>query len=709
MEYPHTRRDDVVENLHGHLIADPYRWLEDADSPETIAWVEEQRAFTEARLADLPGRSWFAARVDEILSEPVDHLPGRSGGRHLMVREDGRRDQPLLVGADSWQEVVDGGVVVLDPQHWSEDHTTSFQSAAVSPDGSTLCWVVSEAGSDWTTFHCRDLTSTLTEGGRSWLPGIRTKFSFPAWLPDSRSLLVLDFPVEESGDRAVVESAGDPHLVVRRVDEDAPAVDLTPGGDGAGVMYWPWVGVDVDDSGRPTGTGWVVAAVQVGTARTARLRGWRCTPDAVGRAVLGDPFEIFPADDALREVVGFDGDQLLVRTDDTDERGRIIAVDLTSARSGHVEQREVVPAQEGHLAGSALAGGRLVLVHTIDVEPRVSVWDLAGHRVADLDVPGGQCELSAQDPAVPEVFIGTSDPTRRFHRWRLDTATCTLTELPTAARSASPERAATEIVTERRRATSADGTAVPYWWMRPAGKPGPLPTLVYGYGGFDVPVANSWNPTFQAWLEAGGAVAVVNARGGGEFGRSWYEDGIRDHKQHVFDDHIGVLEDLIRRGDARADQLTIEGRSNGGLMAGAVLTQRPDLLGCALPEVGVLDILRFHRFTSGAAWASDYGDPDDPHDFEVELAYSPLHRVVEGAHYPATLVVTSDHDDRVVPAHSHKFTATLQRAQGGEAPVLTRIDHSTGHGAGRPRASRVAEIADKLAFAAHHTGLVVPT
>lgn len=231
-------------------------------------------------------------------------------------------------------------------------------------------------------------------------------------------------------------------------------------------------------------------------------------------------------------------------------------------------------------------------------------------------------------------------------------------------------------------------------------------------------MTNTWSAAWQAWVEAGGAVAGVNSRGGGEFGRAWYQAGIRDHKQNVFDDHIGVLEDLISRGDATPQTLAVNGRSNGGLLVGALLTQRPDLMAAAVPEVGVLDLLRFHKFTSGAAWASDYGNPDDPHDFEVELAYSPLHNVREGVDHPAVLVMTGDHDDRVVPAHSHKFTATLQHAQGGHAPVdgqgrvrpvLTRVEASTGHGAGRPHSMVVDALADKLAFIARHTGMVPPS
>jgi prolyl oligopeptidase len=263
---------------------------------------------------------------------------------------------------------------------------------------------------------------------------------------------------------------------------------------------------------------------------------------------------------------------------------------------------------------------------------------------------------------------------------------------------------------ERGRATSADGTQVPYFLIRPTNAPAsPSPTLLYGYGGFKIPVLADYRPGWSGWLAAGGVLVIANLRGGGEYGSDWYDDGRLDNKQHVFDDVIAVAEHLIETGVTTPKQLTVHGRSNGGLLVGAAMTQRPDLFAVALPTVGVLDILRFHKFTIGAAWMSDYGNPDDAHDFEVELAYSPLHNVHEGTVYPATLVATGDHDDRVVPLHSHKFTATLQRVQSGDAPVLTRIEVSTGHGAGKPALVLAAEWADLLSFAAHHTGLVPPT
>jgi prolyl oligopeptidase len=264
------------------------------------------------------------------------------------------------------------------------------------------------------------------------------------------------------------------------------------------------------------------------------------------------------------------------------------------------------------------------------------------------------------------------------------------------------------ITVQRRRTTSADGTEVPYFLITPEGWHPPGPTLLWGYGGFKIPIFADYRPGWTGWLAAGGALVIANLRGGGEFGTDWYEGGRLADKQRVFDDAIAVAEDLIATGATTSDRLAVHGRSNGGLLVGALITQRPDLFGAAVPGVGVLDLLRFHLFTVGAAWKSDYGDPEEPDGFATALAYSPLHKITKGTAYPPTLVLTGDHDDRVVPLHSHKFVATLQWAQGGDAPVLSRIETATGHGAGKPSTLVAAEWADLLAFSAHHTGLVPP-
>lgn len=686
---PQTRRDDVVEILHGHTIEDPYRWLEDADSPDTVDWVERQRAFTEEALAMLRTREAFRNRLAELYSLPGDTIDKHCGGRYLMWHDDGDAAQPVVQAAGDWRDLFDRPITLLDPNDWSEDGTTSLKDAAISPDGSTLAWASSAAGSDWTSFTLRNLAT-----GEERDPGIHTKFSTVSWFPDSVSLLVLDFPDKETGETAVTKAAGDPRLVMVRTDT-GERTEVLPAGP-EGTFYWGGISHETDENGNRTGEGWVVISDIIGTSHNSGLTVFRHHL-VDGHSVVEKGRRIAEAD-ASHHPVGIVGSTFFVLTDDTTPTYRLVAIDLAADEP---TPSEVIESSEYPLSTVVLAGETLVAVYMVDVSPRISRWSTSGEHLGDIDIEAGDVHLTAPDEHQPDVFIHATGPSSPNVVYHLDAASGELEKIQSA------EVGQFHAGVERRHATSVDGTQVPYWYMRDESNDatGPLPTIVYGYGGFDITITNTHSPLWQAWMEAGGAVALVNARGGGEFGAEWYRDGVLDNKQHVFDDHIAVLLDLVDAGLANPDTLAISGGSNGGLMVGAVLTQCPDLLAAAVPEVGVLDLLRFHKFSSGAAWMSDYGNPEDAHDFEVELAYSPLHNVREGRHYPATLVMTGDHDDRVVPAHSHKFTATLQRAQGGDAPILTRIDQSVGHGAGRPRASRVNASADKLAFIAEFTGL----
>ncbi|MDU7430732.1 MAG: prolyl oligopeptidase family serine peptidase, partial [Cutibacterium avidum] len=686
---PQTRRDDVVEILHGRTIEDPYRWLEDADSPDTVDWVERQRAFTEEAFTKLRTREAFRNRLTELYSLPGDTIDKHCGGRYLMWHDDGDAAQPVVQAAGDWRDLFDRPITLLDPNDWSEDGTTSLKDAAISPDGSTLAWASSAAGSDWTSFTLRNVAT-----GEERDPGIHTKFSTVSWFPDSVSLLVLDFPDKETGETAVTKAAGDPRLVMVRTDT-GERTEVLPAGP-EGTFYWGGISHETDENGNRTGEGWVVISDIIGTSHNSGLTVFRHHL-VDGHSVVEKGRRIAEAD-ASHHPVGIVGSTFFVLTDDTTPTYRLVAIDLAADEP---TPSEVIESSEYPLSTVVLAGEILVAVYMVDVSPRISRWSTSGEHLGDIDIEAGDVHLTAPDEHQPDVFIHATGPSSPNVVYHLDAASGELEKIQSA------EVGQFHAGVERRHATSVDGTQVPYWYMRDESNDatGPLPTIVYGYGGFDITITNTHSPLWQAWMEAGGAVALVNARGGGEFGAEWYRDGVLDNKQHVFDDHIAVLLDLVDAGLANPDTLAISGGSNGGLMVGAVLTQCPDLLAAAVPEVGVLDLLRFHKFSSGAAWMSDYGNPEDAHDFEVELAYSPLHNVREGRHYPATLVMTGDHDDRVVPAHSHKFTATLQRAQGGDAPILTRIDQSVGHGAGRPRASRVNASADKLAFIAEFTGL----
>jgi prolyl oligopeptidase len=389
----------------------------------------------------------------------------------------------------------------------------------------------------------------------------------------------------------------------------------------------------------------------------------------------------------------------------------VVRVDLDAfAGTGHAELVDVVPESDSTLQHTAAVGTEILTVHLVDAQPRLTRYALDGTQVGLVEVPGGEVVAVNGDVDDAEVFLGLSSLTERLAAYRLDLATGAVDRLDLAP--ADPGGwTPPDLVSERRRATSRDGTEVPYFLVRRADLPHdePRPTLLYGYGGFNIPVLPNFRAAFAGWLTAGGVLAIANLRGGSEYGSAWHDAGRLDRKQNVFDDFAAIADHLVAERVTTRRGLALHGGSNGGLLVGAVLTQRPDLAGVALPAVGVLDMLRFHLFTIGAAWISDYGSPEDPAGFETLRAYSPLHNIADGTSYPATLVLTGDHDDRVVPAHSFKFTAALQHAQAGDAPVLARIETSTGHGLGKPVSVLIDETTDLLAFAAEHTGLTPDT
>lgn len=696
MRYPETRQDACVETLHGREIADPYRWLEDADAPEVAVWVTEQRDFAEGVLADLPGRAWFTELLGRIVARPRAGMPFVRGERFFLSRNDGTTAQDVWYTADTLEELERGGSVVLDPNAWSSDGTASLSTFSVAKDGSLLAYAVSEGGSDWQQFRVKDLTT-----GTDLDDAVVGKFSSPAWLPDHRSFLYTTF--DEAADARGTATAGlqGGRLMIHRLDGDDE--ELLRFDEGPMTLAFGQVSDDL---------AWLIVTIVRGTENRNRLWAYPLTT-ADGRTELGEPVKVVDTPDAEYGFVRTDGAQLYLTTDLEAPHGRVVRVDLGWAARGDVEFAEVVPEAAATLSGVEAAGDGLLLAYLDDAQP-VVVWTrLDGTAGVELDLPAGALVGLDGSPDRRTAFVGLSTldaPTAAFRIELPDDPDSDprVERLELAGASASFAFAPAFTVT-RERATSADGTQVPYFLVVPDDDAsGPRPTLLYGYGGFKIPVAADYRPGWSAWLAAGGALAIANLRGGGEFGTTWYDQGRGPHKQNVFDDAVAVAEHLVATGVTASDRLAVHGRSNGGLLVGALVTQRPDLFAAALPTVGVLDLLRFHKFTGGAAWTSDYGDPDVATDFEVALAYSPLHNVRDGVTYPATLIATADHDDRVVPLHSFKFGAALQAAQGGAAPVIVRIESSAGHGAGKSLAMIAAEWADLLAFAAHHTGLTVP-
>ena len=671
-DHPHTARGDVLDQLHGESIADPYRWLEDPDAPETVDWVRRQNEVSQAYLGGLEEHGWFLDTMTAVVHRPRGGVPRRRGGHYFVSRNDGSQNQDVWYVAGSLPELLAGGRLLVDPNTFSADGSDSLTGCTVSSDGHYFAYTLSEGGSDWVTFVLLDVAT----GMRVEDAEIQTKFSEPTWLPDSRSFLYVDFAHEGHAAGTQTGAVGGGRLRLHRVGRpqaDDPVVLEFPDNDQL------MVGVEVSEDDQ-----YVVATIVEGTENRNRLWVYPIGSGDDG-STLGEPVKLVDEPNAEWVFVRSAGSSVFLQTDLEAPRGRVVRVDLADAGCTPLPLADVVPEGPDALVGVVAAGEVLLTAALEDARPRLSRFGLDGARLGDLDVSGGSVVALNARAGDAEVFVGFSFVTSPTTTYRVDVETGEVRALPELVPAAAGGAAGEafrppEVTVERRHATSADGTPVPYFLVSPAGldTSRPQPTLLYGYGGFKIPVLLDYRPAWSAWLAAGGVLAVANLRGGGEYGTDWYEDGRLANKQHVFDDFIAVGEHLVSSGVTRHEQLALHGASNGGLLVGAVMTQRPDLAAVALPAVGVLDLLRYHLFTIGAAWMSDYGDPGDPEQFRIALAYSPLHNVRPGTHYPATLVLTGDHDDRVVPLHSHKFTATLQHAQAGEAPVLAFAAHHTG-------------------------------
>jgi prolyl oligopeptidase len=693
-QFPQARRDDVVDVLHGQQIADPYRWLEDPDSDETADWVKRQNEFTAAYLDAVPDRPWFLDTMQQVMSQPRAGVPFKRAGHYFVSRNDGNQNQDVMYVAPSLAELLAGGRVLVDPNTFSEDGTSSLTALTVSGNGELVAYGISEAGSDWTTFHLLRLAT----GDPLDDALIQTKFSEAEWLPDHRCYVYTHFDHEGDADSTQTAALTGPKLRLHRVgdpqDRDQLILEFP---DNDQLIFW----AEMTDDDR-----YLVVSIVEGTENKNRLWVYPIVPGE--RSELGTPIKVIDEPVAEFVLAGSDAGIVYLRTDLEAKAGRLVAVDLANfVESGEVRWHEVVAESEHTLVEARAAGDGFLLGYLADAQPLIVNVGLDGGSPRIVEVPGGAVVGLNAKRGDHEAFAGLSSVTSPTVSYLIDTGSSEAISLGGLVQPRAEKFTAPETVVERRWARSKDGTSVPYFLITPVDldRSKPQPTLLYGYGGFKVPVLADYRPGWPCWLAAGGALVIANLRGGGEFGTAWYEGGRLASKQNVFDDFVAVAEDLKQTGVTSPHQLALHGRSNGGLLIGAVMTQRPDLAAVALPAVGVLDLLRFHLFTIGAAWISDYGNPEDPEQFAEALAYSPLHNVRPGVRYPATMVLTGDHDDRVVPLHSHKFTSALQHAQAGDQPILTRIEVAAGHGLGKPTALIAAEWADLLAYAAHHTGL----
>ena len=681
LPYPDTRHDDTVDVLHGESVADPYRWLEDTSSADTREWVKLQNELTESVLAAIPSREEIRARLTEVWDYPRLGVPRERGGRWFQLRNSGLQPQAVLYVMTS---TSDTGRVLLDPNSLSTDGTVALMSWVVSRDGRLLAYATSAAGSDWMTWRIRDIeTGVDHDDVLEW-----TKFSDAVFDVDASHIFYAAYDPPHQG-REFLEESRIPRIMRHRLGS-AQSEDTL-------VFTAPdqpeWIlGITPSDDGR-----YLVMHIFRGTFPENQLHVLDLTRDDAMLTPLAGDFS------AEVKLAGHVNGTFYLVTDDAAERRRIVAVDIDHPAKD--AWREVVTQSADTISSADVFGGQLVVHYLHDAHSRLAVFDLSGTTTGEIPLPGlvTVTEMSGHANDGPMHFAVTSFADSGS-LWAHDLGTGETHQIPTPRAAIDAD----DIVTDQVFVTSSDGTRVPVFLVhrRDIAPTGDVPVLLYGYGGFNIPLTPTFSALRAVWVERGGLLAVANLRGGGEYGRAWYDAGRLAHKQNVFDDFCAAAQWLGgESGWSRPARVAINGGSNGGLLVGACLTQRPELFGAAVPVVGVLDLLRFHRFTVGWAWTSDYGDPDNAEHYRWVRAYSPLHNVRPGTAYPATLVLTGDHDDRVAPGHSFKFTAALQAAQAVAAPILIRVETSAGHGAGKPTQKVIDEAADLLAFVEHTLGV----
>ncbi|CAN5387472.1 prolyl oligopeptidase family serine peptidase [soil metagenome] len=680
MTYPETRRVDQIDEQFGVKVADPYRWLESdvRTDPEVAAWVAAENAVTNTYLATLPGRDIFRARLKQLLNYERFGVPRKKGGRYFYMRNAGLQNQSMLYVRDS---LKGQGRVLLDPNNWSKDGATALGEWTPSEDGTHLLFTIQDGGTDWRTVKVLDVaTGTVAADTVEWV-----KFSGLSWAKDGSGFYYSRFPAPPAGEKfqALNENQA---VYFHALGTDQSADRL--------IYSTPETpkrshGAQVTDDGK-----WLVITTTEGTDNRYEITLIDLTDPAA------KPRKVVKGLDNEWSLVGNTGATFYWNTNKDAPRGRVVAMDVSAADA---PIRDVVPQDSAVIEGATLVGNKLVVSYMVDVKNEVRRFSLEGKAQGQVPLPAIGSTSGFESSLDGETFFSFSS--FNYPTWilRYDAEHNQVQIWAQPKVAFDPE----DYAVEQKFYTSKDGTRVPMFVVRKKGTKGPAPTLLYGYGGFNISIPPAFSATRIAWMEQGGVLAVANIRGGGEYGKPWHDGGRLANKQNVFDDFIGAGEYLIAQGITSKDGLAIQGGSNGGLLVGAVTNQRPDLFAAALPAVGVMDMLRFDRFTAGRYWVDDYGYPSKEADFRTLYAYSPYHNIRSGIAYPAILVAPADTDDRVVPGHSCKYTAALQAADIGERPHLARIETRAGHGSGKPIDKVIEETADEWAFAAKWTGLAV--
>jgi prolyl oligopeptidase len=673
LSYPVAKKVDQTDNYHGTAVADPYRWLEDANSAETKAWVDAENKVTQSYLAQIPQREAIRQRLTELWNYERYSVPYKEGGRYFFSRNNGLQNQSVLY---TMKSLKDSPRLLLDPNTLAADGTVALAGMAVSPDGKLLAYSTAASGSDWNEIRVRDVdTGKDLEDHIEWV-----KFSSTAWTHDGKGFFYsrYDAPKEATKladvnyfQKLYFHKLGTPQsadvLVYDRPDE----------------KEWGFGGNTTDD-GR-----YLLITATKGTAHKYRVFYKDLSrPDSKVMPLI-DNF------DAAYDFIDNVGSVFYFATDRNAPRKRIVAIDVN--RPQEANWKTVLPESAQTLMSAHMINNQIVAEYLADARSVVKVVDLKGKAVREIALPGiGSVSGFGGKRGDSETFFSFTGFTTPTTIYRLDMKS----GASTVFRKPDVKFNPADYETRQQFYTSRDGTKVPMFIVSKKGLKldGSNPTYLYGYGGFNISMTPGFSPANLAWMEMGGVYVVANLRGGGEYGEAWHEAGTKLKKQNVFDDFIGAAEWLVNNKVTSPSKLAIGGGSNGGLLVGAAMTQRPELFGAAIPQVGVMDMLRFHKFTIGWAWTSDYGSSENPEEFKALVKYSPLHNLKPGTCYPATMITTADHDDRVVPAHSFKFAATAQADQLGANPVIIRIDTKAGHGAGKPTSKQIEEVADRWGF-----------
>jgi prolyl oligopeptidase len=671
--YPKPKKVEQFDDYHGTRVSDPYRWMENTETPEVQAWIAAENRITDAYLASIPERDRIKARLTELWNYERYSAPSKVGKRYIYSKNDGLQNQSVLYITDS---IDSPGRVLFDPNKLSAGGTAALSGSSFTDDGKLWAYGVAIAGSDRTEWkvmnvdtgeHLTDTLKPNRQGGVSWLRD--NSGFFYSRFPDAAG--GSELKSSNKFQKLYFHKLGTPQsedvLVYERPDD--------------GEMF---IGASVTEDGD-----WLVLRVAKGTERMNMIY--------FKNLKSGKTAEIMPlvADrKSAYDFIGNDGSTFYFETDSEAERGRVVSVDVSAKTP---VWKEIVPQAEDTLGWVQMINDQFVLSYMKDAYTQIKIVDKNGKFVRSVELPGigtaGGFGGKQKDTETFYTFSSFNAPPT-IYRYDMKTGKSTL------FRRAGVKFDGSQYEVKQIKFKSKDGTDVPMFITHKKGLKldGNNPTLLYGYGGFNVSQTPGFSVARIPWLEAGGVYVLANIRGGAEYGKAWWKGGSRLNKQNTFDDFIGAAEHLIAQGYTSPRKLAIQGGSNGGLLVGAVLNQRPDLFAAALPAVGVMDMVRFTEFTVGAAWKSDYGDPKDPADFKALYAYSPLHNIKPGTKYPATLITTADHDDRVFPAHSFKYAAALQEAQAGPAPILIRIETKAGHGAGKPTSKIIQEQADIYAF-----------